>query len=437
MKRTCVIFLTMLLSVILVAPLNSQTVKAETSTGGWTKTYGGTSEDWTAALVQTADGGYALTGFTGDFDAGGLDAWLVKTDASGTMMWNKTYGGTDWDYAAALVQTVDGGYALAGGTNSSGAGSLDFWLMKTDANGNAQWNKTYGGTSNEEASALVETVEGGYALAGYTNSFGAGWLDFWLVKTDAAGNAQWNKTYGGTGEDGAAALVQTADEGYALAGGTNSSGTGYGDAWLVKTDASGNMMWNKTYGVADWDYAAALVETVDSGYALGGSTRSLGAGDSDFWLVKTDAAGNAQWNRTYGGTGFDQAYALVRTVDGGYALAGRTSSFGAGSSDFWLVKTDSSGTMQWSKTYGGADNDWSDALVQTVDGGYALGGSTRSFGAGNADFWLVKAKADGTVQDWSPDLILIALVVAIIVVVILLAVVLMRRKSRRSLKKPS
>ena len=147
----------------------------------WNKTYGGTSYDWAYALVQTSDGGYALAGRTASFGAGGDDFWLVKTDSAGNMQWNKTYGGTNDDMAFALVQTSDGGYALAGYTTSFGAGGLDFWLVKTDSAGNMQWNKTYGGTNNDMAFALVQTSDGGYALAGYTASLASG-LDFWLVK---------------------------------------------------------------------------------------------------------------------------------------------------------------------------------------------------------------------------------------------------------------
>ena len=312
--------------------------------------------------------------------------------------WNRTYGGTGDESAQALVQTSDGGYALAGVTGSFGAGESDFWLVKTDANGNEEWNKTYGGTGSDFARALVRTVDGGYALAGSTASFGAGYWDIWLVKIDAAGNEEWNQTYGGTSDDGVGALVQTVDGGYALAGGTYSFGAGSSDFWLVKTDAAGTMQWNRTYGGIDTDRAYALVETVDGGYALAGHTYSFGAGESDFWLVKTDASGNAQWNKTYGGTSWDDesAQALVRTSDGGYALAGGAKFLlGENRINFWLVKTDASGNAQWNKTYGGIDVDVAYALVQTVDGGYALAGQT-SLGVGSGDFWLVKiGKAEG------------------------------------------
>jgi hypothetical protein len=362
---------------------------------GWNRTYGGTSQDRAEALVQTSDGGYALAGYTASFGAGSYDYWLVKTDASGTMQWNKTYGGTINEWAYALVQTTDGGYALAGETRSFGASNYNYWLVKTDASGNMQWNQTYGGTSDDRANALVQTTDDGYALAGYTASFGAGLFDFWLVKTDSSGNMQWNKTYGGTNHDYALDLVQTTDDGYALAGYTYSFGAGNLDCWLVRTDANGNIQWNQTYGGTSADYANALVQTSDGGYAIAGFTASFGAGIWDYWLVKTDASGTMQWNKTYGGTNHDYAYALVQTTDDGYALAGTTSSFGAGSSDFWLVKTDASGTMQWNQMYGGTNSDYAKALVQTSDGGYAIAGGILSFGAGDYDYWLVKTDASG------------------------------------------
>jgi protein involved in ribonucleotide reduction len=332
------VLLAALFSCFLIVMSGAQRVGAELSAEGWSKTYGGASDDVAHALVQTSDGGYALAGGTSSCGAGANDVWLVKTDASGNALWNKTYGGAGDDWAEAMVQTSDGGYATAGPTSSYGAGGNDFWLVKTNATGDILWNKTYGGTADDVAEALVQTIDSGYAMTGPTQSFGAGSYDVWLVKTDASGNAQWNKTYGGTGFDWSEALVQTGDGGYAIAGATWSFGTGNGDVWLVKTDASGNMQWNKTYGGANDDMAHALVQTDDGGYAIASYTGSYGAGASDFWLVKTDASGNMQWNRTYGGTGADWPQALVQSGDGGYAIAGYTKSYGAGASDVWLVR---------------------------------------------------------------------------------------------------
>ena len=313
------------------------------------------------------------------------------TSAPPPIEWNQTYGGPGDDEAYSVIQTSDGGYALAGYTNSSGAGGYDFWLVKTDPNGIMQWNRTYGGTGDDEAYSVVQTSDG-YALAGYTMSFGAGSADFWLVKTNLSGIMQWNRTYGGAGDDEAYYVVQTSDGGYALAGYTTSFGPNrFWNFWLVKTDPNGNIEWNRSYGRGVEDEAYSVIQTADGGYALAGRTYlSVGAG-YDFWLVKTDSNGDMQWNQTYDLRLDDEAYSVVQT-NGGYALAGYTGSFGAGGYDFWLVKTNLSGIMQWNRTYGGAGDDVAYYVVQTSDGGYALAGYTSSYGVGGYDFYLVKAR---------------------------------------------
>jgi hypothetical protein len=368
---------------------------------GWNKTYGGTGIDGASSFVHTVDGGYALAG-DASFGAGAYDFWLVKTDAGGNMQWNQTYGGTDDDNGLSVVQTSDGGYALAGYTFSFGAGYIDVWLVKTDTYGNMQWNRTYGGTGGDTANSAIQTSDGGYAIAGYTDSYGAGNCDFYLVKTDPSGNMQWNKTYGGTGNDVLYSMIQTNDGGYFLIGVTNSFGAGGNDLWVVKTDSAGNAEWNKTYGGTGDDQGFRAVQTSDGGYAIGGWTDSFGAGGGDFYLVKTDAGGNMQWNKTYGGTNYDGCGGLIQTSDGGYALVGATWSFGAGGRDGWLVKTDSAGTMLWNKTYGGTGGIYGEELhgvIQTSDGGYATAGWTDSFGAGSIDAWLIKTDAAGNVLD--------------------------------------
>jgi outer membrane protein assembly factor BamB len=361
----------------------------------WSKTYGGTSSDTgTGETVQTSDGGYAISGDTYSFGAGSNDFWLFKTDAYGSILWNKTYGGALGEISGDMCKTNDGGYAIAGGTSSFGAGSQDVYLVKTDANGNMLWNKTYGGSGYEYGYHLVQTPDGGYAVTGYTGSFGAGGQDAWLIKTDANGNMLWNKTYGGTATDQGVSLIQTSDGGYAISGFTGSFGAGGQDAWLIKTDANGNMLWNKTYGGNTTDQALSLVQSGDGGYALAGYTNSLGAGGQDAWLIKTDTAGNMLWNKTYGGSANDGVVHMIQTADGGYALAGW-----GNTSEVLLVKTDAMGNMQWNQTYGGAGTDIAYALLQASDGGYLLTGNTNSFGAGSYDVLLVKVDSSGVVPE--------------------------------------
>ena len=384
-------------------------VKADSLT--WSQTYGGTGSDIPHSLITTADGGYVLAGETGSFGAGHKDFWLIKTDISGNVEWNQTYGGLGYERAYGLVATSDGGYALIG----------DNLLVKTDEFGDMEWNQTYGGGSTDFVLSLVEVSDGGYAIAGFTYSFGAGGQDCWLVKTDAAGNAEWNQTYGGAGDDRAHTLIKADDGGYVLAGTTRSYGAGNFDFWVVKTDANGTMQWNQTYGKTTYEYGYSIVKTFDEGYAIAGFTGytdSIEGEKYDFWLVKIDEFGAMQWNQTYGGEGDDRVYSLVATSDGGYLLVGGTMSFGAGNMDSWLVKTDSMGNMEWNRTYGGAGADAARSVVETDDGGYAFVGETGSFGAGGSDFWLVKTDETGYVPEYTswfiPSLLLIATTAIII-----------------------
>jgi len=356
----------------------------------WNQPFGGANWDFAYSVQQTSDGGYILAGTTLSYGAGNADFWLVKTDANGDEEFNQPFGGANWDCAYSVQQTSDGGYILAGETSSFGAGSDDFWLVKTDSNGNEEFNQPFGGSHYDVAYSVQQTSDGGYILAGYTNSPEAGDNDFWLVKTDANGNEEWNKTFGGASTDMAYSVQQTSDGGYILAGRTFSFGAGNSDFWLVKTDPNGNQQWSQTFGGSRDDTARSVQQTSDGGYILAGATLSYGAGNYDFWLVKTDSNGNEEWNKTFGGSDLDAAYSAQQTSDGGYILAGWTESFGAGQRDFWLVKTDSNGNEEWTQTFGGANWDMANSVQQTLDGGYIVVGYTDPCGTGNGNFWLVK-----------------------------------------------
>ena len=303
---------------------NARLVK--TDSGGnkqWDKTLGGTSFLGSYSVQQTTDGGYILAGF----DDNG--AWLVKTDTNGNKQWDKIFGGTGDGEVYSVQQTTDGGYILAGsrrvfvGDHLLGSGA---WLVKTDTNGNKQWDKTFCRTYDDLAVAVQQTTDGGYILAGLA-SYDVACDTTWLVKTDTNGNKQWDKTFEGTGCGGADSVQQTTDGGYVLAG-----FAGY-DAWLVKTDTNGNKQWDKTFGDTGYCGAANSVQqTTDGGYILAGITSSYGAGDWDAWLVKTDTNGNKQWDKTFGGTGKDLGSSVKQTTDGGYILAGGTKG------DLWLIK---------------------------------------------------------------------------------------------------
>ncbi len=392
MKNTfsCLAGVLLLTSILIVAIEIQPTQGSEALEVEWSRTYGGFSEDRAYSVVQTSEG-YAIAGTTLSSGAGNGDYWLVKTDSAGNVLWNKTYGGGSEDRVRFMIETFDEGYAIGGFTYSFGAGLTDFWIVKTDANGNMEWNQTYGGQSYDQPYSIVQTSDEGYAIAGYTQSYGAGNRDFWLVKTDSLGNKVWSKTYGGSGDDTGLAVVQTSAGGYAIAGYSQSFGAGGPDFWLVVTDNNGDMMWNQTYGETGEEIAISM--TSNGGYALVGIKTLSSVEGRDLWLVLTDTDGNLVANRTYGGPdeeGCNHGHALISTSDGGYAIAGYTKSFGAGSYDFWFIKTDALGNLQWNQTYGGLEADAAHSVTQTSDGGYAIVGYTTSYGAGGRDFWLVK-----------------------------------------------
>ncbi len=376
-----------LLSGICLASIAS----AQTS---WWRTFGGTNYDWARSVQQTSDGGYIIAGYTTSFGAG---FYLIKTSDSGDTLWTRTHGGPYADMGFSVRQTSDGGYVLAGYTNSFGAGGLDVYLIKTDSSGDTLWTRTCGGTDIDEAHSVRQTSDGGYVAAGGTQSFGAGNWDVYLVKTDSSGDTLWTRTYGGTSDDDAWSVQQTSDGGYVIAGYTASFGAGREDVYVIKTNASGDTLWTRTYGGTSDDEGYSVQQTSDGGYIIAGYTSSLGAGSEDVYLIKTDASGDTLWIRTYGGTSDDEGYSVQQTSDGGYVIAGYTSSFGAEFCDSYLVKTDASGDTLWTRTHGGTDNDYSWSVQQTSDDGYVTAGETESFGAGNYDVYLIKTDSLGNV----------------------------------------
>ena len=381
---------------ILIILLGSEIVLSQPDTT-WTKTFGGIEMDRGYSVQQTSDGGYIITGATSNFGSGGTDVWLIKTDASGTESWNKTFGGTSYETGRSVKQTSDGGYVIVATTDSYGNGKLDYWLIKTDSEGNEEWNKTFGGTDNDELPSVQQTADGGYALVGATRSYGSGGQDVWLIKTDASGTELWNKTLGGTDDEIGHAFQQTTDGGYIITGAIQYSENNKYDALLIKTDSNGAELWSKTFGGSERDYTFAVQQTTDGGFIISGLTRSFGNGQNlvnkdanDVWLIKTDASGIELWSKTFGGSKSDYAYAVQQTIDLGYIIVGSTWSFGNGRINLWLIKTDSNGTELWNKTFGGSEYDKGRSVQQTSDGGYIIVGTTSSYGNGSDDIWLIK-----------------------------------------------
>ena len=281
----------------------------------------------------------------------------------------------------------------------SGSYRADFWLIKTDADGNQVWAKGFGETGMAEGHSVQQTSDGGYILVGGTYPPGSDSEDILLVKTDAAGNQTWTKTFGWSGNEDGYSVQQTSDGGYILVGETDSCGEYASEVYLIKTDASGNQVWAKLFGEVEYDYGYSVRQTSDGGFIVAGFSQNYGGTNTDdVYLIKTDADGNRTWARRFGGPGTERGRSVQQTSDGGYIVAGETDPSREGSDDVYLIKTDASGTETWTRTYGGTANDQGYSVRQTAEGGYIICGITASYGAGQDDVWLIKTDASGNVE---------------------------------------
>ncbi|MFN0189705.1 MAG: hypothetical protein ACKVQV_13470, partial [Bacteroidia bacterium] len=412
----------------------------------WQNTIGGSAYDRLSSIKQTADrgyifGGYSNSNISGDKTENSLgsnDYWILKTDSVGNIQWQNTIGGNNSDYMSAIQQTTDGGYILSGSSDSPISGDktedsfeiLDYWIVKVDSLGAIQWQNTIGGNHFDIISSIQQTTDGGYILGGYSQSQISGdktedtlgHYDYWIVKVDSLGAIQWQNTIGGSAEDLLNSIIQTSDVGFILGGSSNSNisgdkteqGKGLSDYWIVKVDSLGNIQWQNTIGGNGDDDLYSIEQTLDGGYILGGSSGSSISGDkteqgkgfTDYWIVKVDSLGVIEWQNSIGGLSFDDLYSIQQTFDGGYILGGCSGSNisgdkteqGKGFSDYWIVKVDSLGVIQWQNTIGGEKNDYLNSIQQTVDGDFILGGWSNSTISGDKtencigydDYWIVK-----------------------------------------------
>lgn len=441
------------LAIMLVA---ARPVQAQTKPGKlWDKTFGGSNEEYLNDALATSDGGYLLGGTSlsdksGDKtenargtagNGGTTDIWLVKVNATGSKQWDKTIGSNPNESLTSMVSTTDGGYLLggkaftsanenSGDKTATGKGLDDYWLVKINANGTIQWDKTFGGVANDVLVSLVKTANSGYLLAGYSSSPSGGdktdpskgGTDFWLVKLDADGVKQWDKTYGGAYSDRLSAIVTTADGGYLLGGylaTEQTTTTGFSDYWLMKLDANGVKKWEKKVDENPNSMPSKLLVASDGGYLLGwtsgltenGSQTEPSKGSYDFWLIKFGSDGTRQWDKIYGGSKNENLFTLTATSDKGYLLGGvsisdisgdKTEAANRSSFDYWLVKIDATGKKQWDKTFGGGYHDALTNIVSTQDGNYLLAGYSDSVLSGDKtegnrgvghDYWILKTKS--------------------------------------------
>ncbi len=360
----------------------------------WAKTYGGAAEDFGRAIAPTRDGGYVVAGTTKSFGSGPADAWVLKLDVAGHVVWQKTYGGSGSDGVLAIAPNAEGGFVLAGATNSFRA-NIDATIVKIDAVGTVLWQKSYAGNL---ITSIVSTSDSGYIATGYSGFYGAGNTDVWVLKIDESGNVQWQKAYGGSSYDYAYSISSTGDGGYIVAGSSQSFGAGNNDMWVIKLDGNGNVMWQKAYGRFGDEIAYAVVPVSADGYLVAGTTNSSGAGSLDNLILRLDGAGNIIWQKTYGRSGDDYAYSVLPTSDGGFVVAGSTSVYLIPRVEAWLLKLDAVGNVMWQKKYGGNANEFR-SIIRAADGGFALAGVTILFGAGLTEFSVFKVDQEGSIGD--------------------------------------
>ncbi len=394
----------------------------------WQNTIGGNFNDKLHSIQQTADGGFILGGISessisGDKTEntnGNYDYWIVKTDSIGNIQWQNTIGGSLSDWLNSVQQTADGGYILAGSSSSNISGDKtensfgggDYWIVKTNYVGALLWQNTIGGNDIEQLLSVHQTTDGGYVLGGWSHSDisgdktenSNGDFDIWIIKTHPQGPVVWQNTIGGISTDALFSVRQTTDGGYILGGESSSSISGdktensignSRDNWIVKVDPIGTIQWQNTIGGSDNDNLNIIRQTLDGGYILGGYSLSNISGDKtencygneDYWIVKVDSAGVIQWQNTIGGNGRDFLLSMEQTIDGGYILGGKSSSnisgdktenMVGGYNDCWVVKVDAQGAIQWQNTIGGNLAEDLRSIKQTTDGGYILGGTSQS-----------------------------------------------------------
>lgn len=338
-------------------------------------TFDGGSDDTGFSVLQDADGNYVMLGTTYSFGPGVSGMYLQKANSRGQSLWAKSYSSVaGGELGFHVASTSDGGYILAGETPTFGAGNVDAYVVKTDRDGNVEWSKAYGTPNLERIYSAREASDGGFILVGYSQGFGAtGAQDVFLAKVTAAGDLEWVNNYDGLLQEQGYYAEQTTDGGYIVTGRAQGNALGYFDVLLMKTDGIGTIQWVNAYGGAFQEQGYSVHQLAGGDYIVGGFTNSFGAGSGDGLIMKVKNDGSIQWSKVYGGVNNELGYAAQATSDGGCLLSGSTGSFGAGNFDGYLVKTDGNGDVQWSRAYGGGNLEFGIVGQETREGGMSWG----------------------------------------------------------------
>ena len=362
-------------------------------------TFGDASYDYGRSLIELNDGGYLIAGNTSLLGDNYSNALLIKIDHTGKEMWKRDYTFSSVDRLNMVKELQDGSLVAAGFTMSSTNYSKDILVIKTDAQGNLEWQRSYGDAQDETANSIDISIGGGFIISGEVINENTGFSLCYLIKIDNEGELDWSNTFGGSQNDNGLSVISTNDAGFAITGMTRSLGDSNGDVWLIKVNSNGEMEWERTYGGDDTEYGRTIQQTVDGGYIIIGQTESFGLGYNDAYLIKTDSQGNEIWSQTFGGQGTDQGRQVVNTLDEGYLISGYTDSFGTlGGFNFWLVKANSLGELEWQRFYGEQGDDRGLSGIQTSDGGYAIAGYTNSGTSSGSDILFIKTDDNGSAE---------------------------------------
>ena len=366
----------------------------------WAKIYGDDASDEVLSVQQTSDGGYVVAG---EGVYGGGRFLVVKLDAAGNLEWESAHSNSWFKAPISLQQTADGGYVYACHGGRYDAYDSFIWkdeilIIKLLSDGSYNGINSFSRFINnsEYARVFQPTGDGGYVLGGDTQTYGVGQDNIWMAKLSSAGDLEWQYAYGGISNNSIRSIQQTGDGGYVLGGTTNSFGAGGLDIWILKLSASGDIEWQKAYGGSGDDSSCFVKQTGDGGYVAAGDTQSFGSGDRDIWILKLSSSGDVEWQVAYGGSSSDRTCSVRQTGDGGFVVGGTTQSFGNGADDFWLMKLSSTGSVEWQKTFGTSSSETCHALDRTDDGGCVAAGSVSSYGSGSSDFLVVRLLSDGT-----------------------------------------
>ncbi len=354
-------------------------LSADVPDTSWMRLYGGYEDDWGYSIKQTRDGGFIVTGESNSFVSGlgRKSVYLVRTDNVGDTLWTKTYNRDFLNTGMSLQQTNDGGFIIAGNTGSTWGGKLknDVYVIRTDTIGDTLWTKTYGGDSTDEATCIEKTSDGGFIITGGTASDSAGNMDVYLIRINSIGDTVWTRTYGGDSVEIGNSVQQTSDGGFVIAGYTNSFGAGNSDVFLIRTNKDGDTLWTKTYGGDSLDIGNSIREINSTGFIITGLTRSYGAGLNDVYFIRTDNDGDTLWTKTHGGENSEAGRSIQETGDGGFIIIADFKVKGSNSVNFYMVRTNSTCDTLWTKILYGSSVLVGNEVQMTFDESFAVVGT--------------------------------------------------------------